>query len=327
MPIEYLSILLIFILAVFFFFYSRKIGFSGESKTKGSILTLYSKDLTKMAAENKIDPVIGRHQEIKRLIQILTRRTKNNPVLIGKPGVGKTAIVEELAAEINSGRVPETLKGKKVLSLDLSGMVAGTKYRGEFEQRLKSLTDEIIAAERNIILFIDELQTLAEAGGASGAINAADILKPALARGELQAVGASTPEEYMQYVAHDKTLERRFQPIYVEEPNIKATIKILEGLKNKYEQHHGVKISSKAIEVAVKLAKNKIIDRFFPDKAIDLIDEASAMVRLEKINNPNVFKNKLPEVLPRHVEEIIKEWADHSDELYIEKKVSSKRKK
>lgn len=277
---------------------------------KGSILEKYSRDLTKLAAENKLDPVVGRFHEIKRVIQILSRRTKNNPVLIGDSGVGKTAIVEELANKIQHGSIPESLKNKKVLALDLSGLVAGTKYRGEFEQRLKRVVDEIESEERNIILFIDELQTLAEAGEATGAIDASDILKPALARGELQAVGATTKEEFDKYIKTDPTLERRFQPVMVNEPSYNDTLKILKGIKRKYEEHHRVKITNEALEAAVELSNLYLKDRFFPDKAIDLMDEAAAKVRLAVVTNPEEFKEKKAEVTPKDIEEIINEWTN-----------------
>jgi len=278
-----------------------------QQQVKTSILSLYSQDLTKLAREGKLDPVVGRQHEIHRVIQILSRRTKNNPVLIGDSGVGKTAVVEELANEIAHGDVPDSIRGKRVLALDLSGLVAGTKYRGEFEKRLKTVMDEIIASKRQIILFIDELQTLAQAGEATGAIDAADILKPALARGELQAIGATTMEEYQKYIAKDVTLERRFQPIIVKEPTAAETIDILKGLRPRYEGHHRVKILDEAITEAVTLADHFLVDRYFPDKAIDLIDEASAKVRLEQIMDPTKAK-EIPQVTGNDVKIIIKEW-------------------
>lgn len=281
-----------------------------ESKKSGgnmSVLKIYSKDLTALAIENKLDPVIGRDNEIHRLIQILSRRTKNNPVLIGQSGVGKTAIVEGLANKISSGNVTPHLANKKVLSLDLSGLVAGTKYRGEFEKRLKSLVDEIIAAKRSIILFIDEMHSLAEAGEATGAIDAADILKPALARGELQVVGATTMEEYKKYVEHDMTLERRFQPIMIDEPSAEETIEILKGIRPKYETHHQVKISDEALEKAVELSAKYMHERVFPDKAIDLMDEAAAMVKLRSIEKN---KNETITVTAEDIESIMMEWEE-----------------
>ncbi len=249
----------------------------------GNILQLYSRDLTALAREGKIDPVVGRKHEIYRVIEILSRRTKNNPVLIGKSGVGKTAIVEELANEIALGKVPDIIQNKRLLALDLSGLVAGTKYRGEFEKRLKALVDEIIAAQRNIILFIDEIHTLAEAGEATGAIDAADILKPALARGELQVIGATTMEEYAKYVEHDQTLERRFQPVIVEEPNPEQVLDILKGLRPKYEDYHHVRYSDAILEATVQLAQEHLKERVFPDKAIDILDEAGSRVHLAQV--------------------------------------------
>lgn len=278
--------------------------------SKTPTLDQYSRELTKLAREGQLDPVIGRGHEIQRVIQILSRRTKNNPVLIGDSGVGKTAIVEELAQEIASGKVPEPIRNKRVLALDLSGLVAGTKYRGEFEKRLKTIMDEIIAAQRGIILFIDELHTLAEAGEASGAIDAADILKPSLARGDLQVVGATTMEDFKKYIQHDVTLERRFQPVVVEEPTPGKTLEMLKGLKKRYEDHHHVRYNDDAIEEAVRLADHFLIDRFFPDKAIDLIDEAGAMVRLAVITHPERTTQEIPMVTKRDIQTIIKEYTD-----------------
>jgi len=304
----YLLVALIFLTGIGLAFWFNQKSYL---KTSGSILEKYSRDLTNLSAEGKLDPVIGRFHEIKRVIQILSRRTKNNPVLIGNSGVGKTAIVEELASEIHHGNVPESLKNKRVLALDLSGLVAGTKYRGEFEQRLKKVVDEIKIAERNIILFIDELQTLAAAGEATGAIDASDILKPALARGELQAVGATTEEEYIKYIKTDPTLERRFQPVIVRESTSDETLKILKGIRAKYEEHHKVKITDDAINASVELSDRYIKDRFFPDKAIDLMDEAAAKVRLSAVTNPEEYKgNEIPEVTAQDIEEIINEWTN-----------------
>ncbi len=278
-----ISVVIALVLGVAIFFLQKQAG--GGSTRTGDILALYSKDLTALAKAGKLDPVIGRKHEIYRVIEILSRRTKNNPVLIGKSGVGKTAIVEELANELAQGNVPEILKQKRVLALDLSGLIAGTKYRGEFEKRLKALVDEIIAAQRHIILFIDEIHTLAEAGEATGAIDAADILKPALARGELQVVGATTLEEYRKYVETDQTLERRFQPVVIDEPSAEQTIEILKGLRKKYEAYHHVKYSDSIIEAMVQLAQLHLKERVFPDKAIDIMDEAGSRVHLAQVES------------------------------------------
>ena len=260
---------------------------SSSRKTKN--LDEYSRDLTEMAEENKLDPVIGRDKEINRVIQVLSRRTKNNPVLIGEPGVGKTAIIEGLAQMIVSENVPELLLNKRVVSLDLSSLVAGSKYRGEFEQRLKAVMNEIIESG-DIILFIDEMHTLVGAGAAEGAIDAANILKPALARGELQAIGATTLDEYRKYIEKDAALERRFQSVLVEENSTEEAVDILKGLRDPYEAHHKVKITDQAIEEAVVLSHRYISDRFLPDKAIDLIDEAASKVRLSNSTRPPEFK-------------------------------------
>lgn len=248
-------------------------------------LNQYSKDLTKMAAEGKLDPVIGRENEILRVIQILSRRTKNNPCLIGEPGVGKTAIAEGLAMRIAAKEVPQTLVDKRVVTLDLSALVAGSKYRGEFEERIKKVIAEVIQSG-NIILFLDEIHTIVGAGGAEGSIDASNILKPSLARGEIQLIGATTIEEYRKYLSKDAALERRFQPVNVEEPTVSEAIEILQGIKHKYEEHHMVTISDEAVESAVKLSKRYINDRNLPDKAIDLIDEAAAAIRLKGMNLP-----------------------------------------
>ncbi|WP_066640522.1 ATP-dependent Clp protease ATP-binding subunit [Desulfolucanica intricata] len=274
-----------------------KAGNAGQTKT----LNEYGRDLTVLAREDKLDPVVGREKEIERVIQVLSRRTKNNPVLLGDPGVGKTAIAEGLAQRIISGNVPETLTSKRLVTLDLGSLVAGTKYRGEFEDRLKKVTQEITKAG-NIILFIDELHTLIGAGAAEGAIDAANILKPALARGELQCIGATTLDEYRKYIEKDAALERRFQPINVEEPTVEETIAILKGLRDKYEAHHRVRISDKALDEAARLSDRYITDRFLPDKAIDLIDEASSRVRLRAFTAPPDLKD-----MERQLEELRKE--------------------
>lgn len=257
----------------------------GQQKKKGSTLEQYSRDLTALAKEGKLDPVVGRESEIQRVIQIISRRTKNNPCLIGEPGVGKTAVVEGLAQRIVSGNVPFTIQDKRVLVLDLSGMVAGSKYRGEFEERIKKVIAEVIASG-NVLLFLDELHTLIGAGGAEGAIDASNILKPSLARGEIQLIGATTIEEYRKYVEKDAALERRFQPVTVEEPTEEEAIAILKGIVSKYEEHHRVTIREDALVAAVRLSSRYINDRRLPDKAIDLIDEASSAARLKIMKTP-----------------------------------------
>ncbi len=265
-------------------------------------LEKYAQDLTERARKGKLDPVIGRDDEIRRTIQILSRRTKNNPVLIGEPGVGKTAIVEGLAQRIVSGDVPETLKNKRLVSLDLGAMLAGAKYRGEFEDRLKAVLKEIEKAEGQIILFIDELHTLVGAGASEGAIDASNMLKPALARGTLRAVGATTLAEYQKYIEKDKALERRFQQVYIGEPNVEDTIAILRGLKERYEVHHGVRIKDAAIVAAATLSNRYITDRFLPDKAIDLIDEAASRIRIEIDSLPQEIDVLEREILQLEIE-------------------------
>jgi len=251
-----------------------------EPESKYQVLEKYTRDLTKLAAQDKLDPVIGRDEEIRRVLKILSRRTKNNPVLIGEPGVGKTAIAEGLAQKIATGDVPESLRDRKVLALDLGALLAGTKYRGEFEERFKAVLKEVTAAQGQIVLFIDELHTLVGAGAVGGAMDASNMLKPALARGDLRCVGATTLDEYRKHIEKDAALERRFAPIYVGQPNVEDTIAILRGLKERYEVHHGIKISDDALVAAATLSDRYIADRFLPDKAIDLMDEAAAELRI-----------------------------------------------
>mgnify|MGYP001224376434 CR=1 FL=1 len=262
-----------------------------KGKSKTPTLDAYGRDLTTLARENKLDPVIGRNNEIERVIQILARRTKNNPALIGEPGVGKTAIAEGLAQRVIKGEIPEPLRDKRVITLDLAGLVAGTKYRGEFEERMKRVMDEIRGAAGEIILFIDELHTLVGAGAAEGAIDASNIIKPALARGELQCIGATTLNEFRKHIEKDSALERRFQPVMVGEPSIDETIEILRGLRDRYEAHHKVQITDGALSAAAKLSDRYITDRFLPDKAVDLIDEAGSRVRLQATLPPQAIRD------------------------------------
>jgi len=287
----------------------------------------YSRDLTKLAAEGKLDPVIGREKEIQRVIQILSRRTKNNPCLIGEPGVGKTAVTEGLAQMIASGVVPETIKDKRVVIMDLSGMVAGSKYRGEFEERIKNVLKEVSEAG-NVLLFIDEIHTIIGAGGAEGALDASNIMKPSLARGEIQLIGATTIDEYRKHIEKDPALERRFQPVTVEEPTEEEAIEILKGLRPKYEEHHKVTITDAAVKAAVQLSSRYINDRFLPDKAIDLIDEASSKVRLTVFVEPKGIRELEEEIrtLEKEKEEAIKSEAyEQAGEL--KKKQEKKREK
>ncbi|ETR77068.1 ATPase AAA [Afipia sp. P52-10] len=274
-------------------------------------LKKYARDLTQAARDGKIDPVIGRDEEIRRTIQVLSRRTKNNPVLIGEPGVGKTAIVEGLAQRIVNGDVPESLKDKKLLSLDMGALIAGAKYRGEFEERLKSVLQEVTSAEGGIILFIDEMHTLIGAGKADGAMDASNLLKPALARGELHCIGATTLDEYRKHVEKDAALARRFQPVFVSEPTVEDTISILRGLKDKYEQHHGVRITDSALVAATTLSNRYITDRFLPDKAIDLVDEAAARLKMQVDSKPEELDSIDREIVRLRIEqEALKKESD-----------------
>jgi len=304
-----------------------------DTRPKSTILDKYSRNLTKLAKEDKLDPVIGRENEIKRVMQVLSRRTKNNPILIGEAGVGKTAIVEGLSEMIAKNNVPESLKNKEVISLDMGALVAGTKYRGEFEERMKNVLKEIEKSSGKIILFIDEIHTLVGAGAAEGAIDASNMLKPALARGELHAIGATTLKEYQKYIEKDSALARRFQPVYADEPSQDDAIAILRGLKNKYELHHGVRITDDAIRSAVYFSSRYITDRFLPDKAIDLIDEACSALRLELDSMPEeleivyrqimkleiereALKKEKNEKSENRIKEIVKEISDLKEKIF-----------